>query len=167
MCNCKTLCLARFHINSVRSKLVALAWKVSGNFDILKLLETKSDGNFLEGQLVIPGDGTSDRIDWNCYGRGIKLFANNRQRNTTDSHLNPLSKKLAWQSWIHGNCIAIGGFNIARTNNTISRICDTFELASLIGHPEKPFCIYSKHMSYSFKNKCVFNKSFTKIQKYF
>ena len=58
----------------MRNKFDALTLQITGNVDILMLLETELDSSFLEGQFLIPRYSAPCRIDPTCHGGGLMLF---------------------------------------------------------------------------------------------
>ena len=71
--NGKKLIFAHLKINPVRNKSEFLATQVKGKIDVLKISETKTD--FLNGNFLIAGFSTPDRLDHDSKGGGgIKLY---------------------------------------------------------------------------------------------
>ena len=61
-------------MNPVRNKSEFLATQLKGKIDILKISETKTDESFLNGNFLIAGFSTPDRLDHDSKGGGIKLY---------------------------------------------------------------------------------------------
>ena len=59
----------------------------------------------------------------------------NSHRTPIDSHMDSLSKNLAFYSLTYKNYIVLGGFNTEEDNNAISSFCDTFDLVNLSREP--------------------------------
>ena len=72
--NVKRLTIASLNINSVANKFEQLKIIVSGNVDILVLIETKIDDTFPTSQFLIEGYSKPYRLDRNRYGGGILIF---------------------------------------------------------------------------------------------
>ena len=72
--NFNRLVLEHININSIRNKLGILVQQITNNADILMVTKTKSDNSFPQGQLLVPGFGSSYRFDRNCWGGGIMLY---------------------------------------------------------------------------------------------
>ena len=64
--NFNRLVLEHININSIRNKLGILVQQITNNADILMVTKTKSDNSFPQGQLLVPGFGSSYRFDRNC-----------------------------------------------------------------------------------------------------
>ena len=73
--NLNKLIFAHLNIYSIRNKLDCLSEQVKGNIDILLVSETKTDDNFPIGQFITDGFIPPYRLDRNCHGGGLMLFA--------------------------------------------------------------------------------------------
>ena len=78
--NLNRIVVAHLHINSLRNKSDYLIEQITGNIDILMILETKLDSSFPTGQFLVNGYSEPFRIDQNYVicerGYPIKTFGN-------------------------------------------------------------------------------------------
>ena len=68
--NLNRIVVAHLHINSLRNKSDYLIEQITGNIDILMILETKLDSSFPTGQFLVNGYSEPFRIDQNSQGGG-------------------------------------------------------------------------------------------------
>ena len=73
--NVNKLIFAHLNINSICNKFDSVVKDISHNTDFLMISETKIDGSFPKGQFQIKGFSDPFRVDRNCHGGRILLYA--------------------------------------------------------------------------------------------
>ena len=68
------LIIGQLNINFLRNKFDCLVQQITGNVDILVILETKLDNSFPMGQFLIDGYGPPIRLDHDIRGGGLLFF---------------------------------------------------------------------------------------------
>ena len=73
--NVNKLIFAHLNINSIRNNFDSVVKDISHNIDFLIISETNIDDSFPKGQFQIKGFSDPFRVDRNCHGGGILLYA--------------------------------------------------------------------------------------------